>query len=200
MKNLVLLSMLLIGFQGLAQIPVTDAAAGAQLSALNAQITSGNMTLSELVAIQTSAKGEAVNTQTNTLNTLKQAEKMYGLLTKINDAISTAKLVEEIWDTSKNLIQLTFDVQRIVNGSNLDNDVKRDVINTGIDLLNRAEALLDIVNKVLGSGILKGDDMQRLDMLMEIKRDLDQQYIDLQAYGFNAIELNGLNYEELDKN
>jgi|TARA_B100000949_G_scaffold44246_1_gene37943 hypothetical protein len=192
--------MVLAGLAGHAQIPVTDAAAGASLTAINAQITTGNMTLQELVSIQTAAKGEAVNTQTNTLNTLKQAEKMYEIYTKINNAITTAKLVDEIWDTSKNMIQLTFDVHRIVNSSNLDGDVKRTLINTGTDLLNRAEALLEIVNKILESGTLKGDDMDRINALMDIKEQLDKQYTDLQAYSFNCIEMNGLSSESMAKN
>ena len=91
MRNLVFVSMVLAGLAGHAQIPVTDAAAGASLTAINAQITTGNMTLQELVSIQTAAKGEAVNTQTNTLNTLKQAEKMYEIYTKINNAITTVR-------------------------------------------------------------------------------------------------------------
>ena len=200
MKNLALLSLLLVSLNSFAQIPVTDAAAGASLSFVNAQITTGNMTLAELLAIQTASKAEAVQTTSNTLNTLREAEKMYEIVDKVNSAVKSAKVVYEIYEVSKDMIQLTFDIQRVVNSSKLDGDLKKTIINTGTDLLNRAEAMIEIVNSVIGSGIMKGDDMQRMEILMDIKEKLDKQYTELQAYGFNSIEMNGLNRKSLGLN
>jgi len=197
MKKLALLSLLLVSLSSFAQIPVTDAAAGGALSFVNAQLTTGNMTLAELLAIQTASKAEAVQTTSNTLNTLKEAEKMYEIVEKVNSAVKSAKVVYEIYEVSKDMIQLTFDVQRVVNSSKLDGDLKKTIINTGTDLLNRAEAMIEIVNSVIGSGIMKGDDMQRMEILLGIKEKLDKQYTDLQAYGFNSIEMNGLNRKSL---
>lgn len=197
MKKLALLSLLLVSLSSFAQIPVTDAAAGGALSFVNTQLTTGNMTLAELLAIQTASKAEAVQTTSNTLNTLKEAEKMYEIVEKVNSAVKSAKVVYEIYEVSKDMIQLTFDVQRVVNSSKLDGDLKKTIINTGTDLLNRAEAMIEIVNSVIGSGIMKGDDMQRMEILLGIKEKLDKQYTDLQAYGFNSIEMNGLNRKSL---
>src|SRR5699024_2765731 len=104
MKNLVF-SLLLCSAMAFGQIPVTDAAANANLALIQANISTGNMTLSELLAIQSAAKGEAVQTTTNTMNTLKETQKMREMFEKINSAVSSSKLVDNIWDKSKAIIQ-----------------------------------------------------------------------------------------------
>ncbi|NKI28208.1 hypothetical protein HCG49_16770 [Arenibacter sp. 6A1] len=197
MKKLLLLKLLSLSALGLAQIPVTDAVANANLIELNAQMALGNTTLGEILAIQTTAKAEAVETTGNTYNTLREAEKMREMLEKVSSAVSNAKLVDEIWNTSKSLIELTFNIQRTVDRSSLKPETKRSFINSATDMLNKAEPLLELTNKILTPGILKANDLERLSFLMKIKQDLDQQLEDMQVYSYHTITINGLSLKEI---
>lgn len=199
MKNLVF-SLLLCSAMAFGQIPVTDAAANANLVLVQANISTGNMTLSELLAIQSAAKGEAVQTTTNTMNTLKETQKMREMFEKINSAVSSSKLVDNIWDKSKAIIQLTFDIQRALHKTDkIGGENKKSFINMSTDMMNETQPILEIANQVLSSGILNANDMERINVLMDIDNQLDEILENLQAFNFHSLTLNGVSLDELNK-
>lgn len=197
MKNLVFISVLLHSIVSYTQvgIPVIDAGTNAGIATLNGQVTYANTTLSELLAIQTTAKGEAISTTSNTLNTLKEAEKMREMFSKVSGYISKSKLVAKIFEKSTTILQTGFDIQIAINKANVNKELKKTVTNKATDFMNNAEPLFEMVNTVLKDNTIKGNDSDRLSILLNISDKLDEVLEDLQALAVNSLILNGINYE-----
>lgn len=203
MRTLLILISLLLYNLAWAQIPVTDAATNANIAIVNSNLgvltsnlATTNTTLAEILSIQTTAKGEAAQTTTNTMNTLDEAKKMREIIEQVNSAVSNAMIVKEIWDNAEKLTTTTFNMQRVLNhASKKYKWDRRNTINQATDILQKMQPVLELVNKVLSSGVLKADDTQRLQMLMELNKQIKALVREQEVLAYHAIELPGLSYD-----
>lgn len=203
MRTLLILISLLLYNLAWAQIPVTDAATNANLAIVNSNLgvltsnlATTNTTLAEILSIQTTAKGEAAQTTTNTMNTLDEAKKMREIIEQVNSEVSNAMIVKEIWDNAEKLTTTTFNMQRVLNhASKKYKWDRRNTINQATDIMQKMQPVLELVNKVLSYGVLKADDTQRLQMLMELNKQMKALVREQEVLAYHAIELPGLSYD-----
>ena len=196
MKNLFLFSAILISFISSAQIPVTDVAANANLTLVNKNLATANVTLSKLMAIQSAAKGEAVQTASNTLKTLKESEKFMQALEKVSDAVSGLDILLQIKDNKNELSALMAGFQKALSNSNMESNNKALYISNSAKIFNDIKPMIQILNKILTSGVLKANDVDRLKIIMEIDRQIKEQLKKMQSMAFDAMMFSGIQIEE----
>lgn len=190
MRTIILIKLLLITSFCFAQIPVTDAATNANIGVLNSQVGISNTNLAELIAIQTAAKGEAVETTLNTTETVTQAKKIYDLYEKINSAISDAKVVIEIYEEAEELINKTYRLAKIFQSTKkLNKKTKNQFINQASDIMNGIQPIMNLVNKLLTKDVLKAKDGSRLQLLLKARDEIKEENQKIDVLEHNTVYL-----------
>lgn len=164
MKRIVFISLMSVNFF-YAQIPVTDASSGAQLTALNTKATISNQNLAQ----QLSTAGSQL---TQLQRTYEQIQKAAEKIEKVNNAIDSAKKVEELISMQKEALDNLEDYIESVQKMKGKVDEKKV---TGI-ITNLTNILTDL-SKVITNGIFNMTDKERIDYMDKRKSEVTTELL-----------------------
>ena len=156
MKNLLLATFMLVSTVLTAQIPVTDAATGAQLTALNTSQAMGNSTL----ASQLSTAG---NQLAQLERTYEQIQKAAEKIEKVNEAI---KSVDDIGAFISQQKEIMKNINTMKNSGKKINYKKAEFV------LSSAGQIVTNVTNILSDGFFNLNDKERVDMLEKEKKEM----------------------------
>lgn len=158
MKKLIILLTLLTGFIGKAQMPVTDVAAGGQLTTLNASATAQISKMADQLA--------------NAGKQLSQLEKSYEEMKKVSDKI------EKVNEAVKNYNQLVtfFKMQKQIisnlSAVNSSGSYSASTSKRIQSVLNQTTNSMETLQDVLSNNVFNLNDKERLDLLKQQKEEL----------------------------
>lgn len=149
----------------IAQIPVTDAATGAQLTALNTQSTISNQNLAQ----QLSTAGSQL---TQLQQTYKQIKEISDKVEEVNSAIESYKKVEELIAMQKEGLENLNDY--IKNTEALKGKVDEKKVEA---IIGKFSKILIDVNKVIQNGIFNMNDKERVDYMDKRKLEVTNELL-----------------------
>lgn len=180
---------------GLAQIPVTDAAAGGQLTALNQAISQLNIKMRNQNNTAKDNKYQnylsKIINQDN-LNLAKQVEDYYW---KVDGYLKQGKEINEIYDKEEIIIQKMKQVQKIYKGSRGVN--VKELTSTVNNVLNQTMGLVDLAASLVSDDNYRLSTEERRQYLKELMSELNdiEQILDEQLHTAGIVKI----YQEQSK-
>jgi len=148
----------LIGYCGFSQMVVNDPGAN---TALIKQLAQGVKTIEQT---------------TKTVNLLKETKEMYD---KVNSALQTFGYVSEMSRTTSQILENSGAFLQEIQGTNMFSNKEMAVISKQFTRnIEQSNNLLNVANDFLKGGMFKMNDAERLTMLNESKRELNEALID----------------------
>jgi len=165
------------------QIPVTDAAANLELTALNATIGSLLSTSSSNKASNAKTLKESLSQGKKMQKGLDKAQKVQEALKKVKSAIKDFQGVKKAVMLMYKTVQDTYFIIYQMNNMEFKsgrklfdtNDINE--VNDDIDLiLDKMNDIIDVIQKLMKDDLLKMDDGKRLELILKLNNQLEDNY------------------------
>ncbi|PWN59976.1 hypothetical protein [Chryseobacterium oncorhynchi] len=170
-KIFFLFSVLLINYC-YSQIPVTDAAANANLVYLNTQIATLNSNLATLNSTASSQKVEAVNTQKNTLDQLGLSKDQESLLWKVPGYLKQGMEIKNILKKENQVIQSISQINSSLNSSGISGEERSNIMSQAYSLLQSTGQIVDMAVSLMSDNSYRMDNNERRNYLKDIDNTL----------------------------
>lgn len=172
MKKIILLVSFGIFSYSYSQIPVTDAAANANLVYLNTQIATLNSSLATLNSTATSSKVEEVNTQKNTLDQLGITKDQEKLLWKVPSYLKTGMEIKNIIKKENQVIQAISQISSSLNSNSVSGEMRSNIMSQAYALLNSTGQIVDTAISLLSDDSYRMEGGERRNYLKDIDNTL----------------------------
>jgi len=168
-KSILIIVMLFFKFNIYSQIPVTDASAGTQLTALNTQATVQNQNLAQ----QLSTAGSQLTQLQKTYDQIKKASEK---VEKVNAMISTGQQIKKITSTLNDVRKNYQACLNYINNQDLIKPAeKAKFIFLLTSVISKSVDDLDDVTLITSNGAYNMTDAERLKFLNEINEKITHQ-------------------------
>lgn len=172
MKKIILLLVILINGFAYCQIPVTDAAANANLVYLNTQIATLNSNLATLNSTASSQKVEAVNTQKNTLDQLGLSKDQENLLFKVPGYLKQGMEIKNILKKESQVIQSISQINSSLNNTGISGEERSNIMSQAYTLLQSTGQIVDMAVNILSDNSYRMETGERRNYLKDIDNTL----------------------------
>lgn len=171
MRITILILILIFAFKSaFCQIPVTDAAANATLSGLNAQISLLN---TKTTSNQIANKAEFVQQTSTLINTLNHLKEVKKRLQKVNALLSNVIYYKELVETQLKLIDQQMDyISEVKKDGNITALELSTISSIFSDMLARTQGLLSFATQILTDAKYEMNDYERLEQLKKISDEM----------------------------
>lgn len=180
MKNLILISTLLISFTFKAQMAVVDVGANSQLATIQSEIATMMSTISavngQMTTLNTTQGATKAETIANTKQTLDQlgiSKAAEDFLKKVPMYLKQGNEIKQILSKEQVVVRKIQNLNNLFNANNIPQSTRNLLLNSATGLLNASGDAVDLGLNLLTDDMFRMETENRREYLKEISAQMD---------------------------